>query len=192
MIENVLEKRSAAFKTKIAVKTLISAAVVALAVILPQIVHALAGAAGGAKWLPMYLPVLIGGCLLGWKWGLAVGVLSPLASFAITSMFGDPMPAAARLPYMIVELAVFAGITGLFSKKISENVWTAFAAVLFAAVGGRLVFLAVAAMFQSVAALSAAAAWSQIQSGLFGLLLQITIVPVVVMGLSIALRREKR
>ena len=121
MIENVLEKRSAAFKTKIAVKTLISAAVVALAVILPQIVHALAGAAGGAKWLPMYLPVLIGGCLLGWKWGLAVGVLSPLASFAITSMFGDPMPAAARLPYMIVELAVFAGITGLFSRMFGRH-----------------------------------------------------------------------
>ena len=101
MIESVLAKHNAKLGTKITVKSLISVGVVALAVLLPQLVHLVAGASGGVQWLPMYLPVLLGGCLLGWKWGLGVGVLSPLVSFAITSLTGNAMPAASRLPYMM-------------------------------------------------------------------------------------------
>ena len=63
MIDAILTRRNATFKTKITVKSLVSIALIALAVILPQIVHAAIGAPGGVKWLPMYLPVLLGGCL---------------------------------------------------------------------------------------------------------------------------------
>ena len=108
MIESVLARHNVKPGVKIAVKTFISAGVVALAVILPQIVHLFAGAQGGVQWLPMYLPVLLGGFILGSVWGLGIGVLSPLVSFAITSAWGDPMPALARLPFMMAELAVFA------------------------------------------------------------------------------------
>ena len=114
MIESVLAKHNAKLGTKITVKSLISVGVVALAVLLPQLVHLIAGASGGVQWLPMYLPVLLGGCLLGWKWGLGVGVLSPLVSFAITLLTGNAMPAASRLPYMMAELAVFAAVSGAF------------------------------------------------------------------------------
>lgn len=191
MIESVLAKHSAKVSTKITVKSLISVGIVALAVLLPQLVHLVAGASGGVQWLPMYLPVLLGGCLLGWKWGLGVGVLSPLVSFAITSLAGNAMPAASRLPYMMAELAVFAAVSGLFSKKIAENGWMAFPAVLLAQVSGRAVFLALAAVFQGVSALSAAAVWSQIQAGLLGMVLQAVLVPVIVMGLRALLLRDK-
>lgn len=191
MIESVLTKHSAKVSTKITVKSLISVGVVALAVLLPQLVHLVAGASGGVQWLPMYLPVLLGGCLLGWKWGLGVGVLSPLVSFAITSLAGNAMPAASRLPYMMAELAVFAAVSGLFSRKIAENGWMAFPAVLLAQVSGRAVFLALAAVFQGVSALSAAAVWSQIQAGLLGMVLQAVLVPVIVMGLRALLLRDK-
>ena len=190
MLETALERKNIKFGVKITVKALISAGVIALAVILPQLVHLFAGAAGGAKWLPMYLPVLIGGCLLGWRWGLGVGVLSPVVSFLITSMTGNAMPAASRLPYLIAELAVFAVVSGVFSKKISENLWLAFPAVLLAQVSGRAVFLMVAAIFQSIAPLSAAAVWSQIQTGLLGLVLQAVLVPFIVMGLGVLLGRD--
>lgn len=140
MIESVLAKHSAKVSTKITVKSLISVGIVALAVLLPQLVHLVAGASGGVQWLPMYLPVLLGGCLLGWKWGLGVGVLSPLVSFAITSLAGNAMPAAGRLPYMMAELAAFAAVSGLFSKRIAANGWMAFPAVLLAQVSGRAVF----------------------------------------------------
>jgi hypothetical protein len=190
MLETALERKNIKFGVKITVKALISARVIALAVILPQLVHLFSGAAGGAKWLPMYLPVLIGGCLLGWRWGLGVGVLSPVVSFLITSMTGNAMPAASRLPYLIAELAVFAVVSGVFSKKISENLWLAFPAVLLAQVSGRAVFLMVAAIFQSIAPLSAAAVWSQIQTGLLGLVLQAVLVPFIVMGLGVLLGRD--
>lgn len=191
MIESVLQKNNAAAGLKVTVKTLLSAAVIALAVLLPQAVHLAAGAQGGAQWLPMYLPVLLGGSLLGWRWGLGIGVLSPLVSFAVTSLAGSAMPAAARLPYMAAELAVFAAVSGLFSQKIAQNGWMAFPAVLLAQVAGRAVFLALAAIFQGVSSLSAAAVWAQIQTGLLGLLLQAVLVPLLVMGLRAVLLRNR-
>ena len=96
MIENILTNKQASLRVKLTVKTLISTAIIILAVVLPQIAHAAAGAQAGITLLPMYLPVLLGGCLLGPVWGLGVGVLSPLASFLITSALGTPMPAAAK------------------------------------------------------------------------------------------------
>lgn len=190
MIDAILAGRNAGVKTRITVKSLVSAALIALAVILPQIVHAAVGASGGVKWLPMYLPVLIGGCLLGWKWGLSVGILSPVVSFLVTLSFGNAMPAAERLPYMIAELAVFAAVSGVFSKSISEKSWMAFPAVLLAAVAGRLTFLSVAAIFQTVSPLSAAVVWEQILTGLPGLALQVVIATAVVTVLSLMIKRD--
>lgn len=192
MIESVLVRRNATLRVKVTVKMLVSLAVVALAVLLPQLVHLAAGAQGGVQWLPMYLPVLLGGCLLGWQWGLGVGVLSPVVSFAVTALAGDPMPAAARLPYMMAELAVFAAVSGLFSNKIVRNGWMAFPAVLLAQVAGRLTFLALAAVFQAVSPLTAAAVWSQIQTGLLGMVAQAVVVPFLVMGVRALLAREKK
>ncbi len=191
MIEQVLSRHNVALRVKITVKTLISVGMIALAVLLPQIVHLALGAPGGMQWLPMYLPILFGGCLLGWKWGLGVGILAPVISFAITSLAGNPMPALARLPYMIVELAVFAAVSGLFSRRIVKNGWMAFPAVLLAQVSGRLVFLVMAAIFGSVSPLSAGMVWSQIQTGLLGMVLQAVIVPFVVMGLRLLLIKDK-
>lgn len=192
MIESVLTRRNASLRVKVTVKMLISLGIVALAVVLPQLVHLAAGAQGGVEWLPMYLPVLLGGCLLGWQWGLGVGVLSPVVSFAITSLAGNAMPAAARLPYMMAELAVFAAVSGLFSKKIAANGWMAFPAVLLAQVAGRLTFLALAAVFQGVSPLSAAVVWSQIRAGLLGMVLQAVVVPFLVMGLRLLLGKESK
>lgn len=183
MFENALTMRNVSYGTKITYKTLVSAGLVALAVILPHLVHLALGQPGGVKWLPMYLPVLIGGCLLGAKWGLAVGALSPLVSFLITSAMGSPMPMAARLPFMIAELAVFALVSGLFTKKIADNGLWAFPAVILAQVTGRAVFLGLIAATQSITNFTVPMIWSQIQTGVVGLLAQAIIVPVIIIGL---------
>ena len=191
MIENVLVRKNLSLKVKITVKGLISAGIVALAVILPQLVHLIAGQPGGVQWLPMYLPVLLGGCLLGWTWGLGVGIASPVVSFLITLAFGNPMPALARLPFMMAELAVFAAVSGLFSKKVAANCWIAFPAVLLAQVSGRAVFMLLVLIFQSVTPFTPQMIWGQIQTGLLGLVLQAVIVPFMVMGLKLLLDRDK-
>lgn len=191
MIESVLTAKDTSVKVKITVKSIISAGIIALAVILPQLLHLALGQAGGVKWLPMYAPVLLGGCLLGWTWGLGIGILSPVVSFLITLAFGNPMPVASRLPYMMAELAVFAAVSGLFTDKISKNSWLAFPAVLLAQVSGRAVFLLLAVIFQSVSSLTPSLVWSQIQAGLLGLVLQAVIVPFIVMGLKLMLDRNR-
>ena len=191
MLESILARKGVSVRTRITVKSLVAVGVVALAMLLPQLVHLAAGASGGVRWLPMYLPVLLGGCLLGTWWGLGVGLVSPLASFAITSAMGSAMPAAARLPFMMAELAVFAAVSGLFSKKIAENGWMAFPAVLLAAVSGRAFFLLLAVIFQNVAPVTTAVIWSQIQTGLLGLVLQTVLVPFIAMGLRVLINRDK-
>lgn len=190
MLENVLTRKNYSLKIKITIKSLVSAGLVALAVVLPQVLHVALGQTGGVQWLPMYLPVLLGGCLLGAAWGLGIGIASPIVSFLITLAFGNPMPALARLPFMIAELAVFAAISGLFAKKIAENGWLAFPAVLLAQVAGRTVFMLLVLVFQSVTPFTPALIWSQIQTGLLGMVLQAVIVPFAVMGLKKLMDRD--
>lgn len=183
MLDHALSRRELTLGKKITLKTLLSAGLIVLAVALPQIVHLALGQPGGVQFLPMYLPVLIGGCLLGWKWGLAVGVLSPLVSFAFTSLLGNPMPAAARLPFMMLELAVFAAVSGLFTKKIWKNGLWAFVAVISAQLAGRLVFLGAAALFQAVTPFTVEMIWSQLIAGLPGLGIQAVLVPLLIIGI---------
>lgn len=184
MIENALRSRQVSFKLGITVKALISAGIVALAVLLPQLAHLALGEQAGMRFLPMYLPVLLGGCLLGWQWGLGIGLLSPLVSYLITAAAGSPMPALARMPFMMAELAVFAVICGVFSDKIAKNGLMAFPAVLLAQLSGRSVFLLSAAAFSGVSPLNAAMVWSQIQTGFAGLLIQAVLAPVIIIGLK--------
>lgn len=191
MIENVLERKQASLQIKITVKALIAMGIAALAVILPQIAHLAVGAQAGVLLLPMYLPVLLGGCLLGYRWGLAVGMASPLLSYLITSSVGTPMPALARLPFMMAELAVFAAVAGLFSRKIQEHAWLAFPAVWLAEIAGRASFLLLVAVFQNVTPFTPAMIRGQIRTGFVGLGIQAVLVPLAVMGLHRLLNREQ-
>lgn len=190
MIESVLQRKNLSLKLKITVKGLISLGIVLLAVVLPQLVHLVAGSEGGVRWLPMYLPVLLGGCLLGQWWGIGAGIASPVISFLITLAFGNPMPASARLPFMAAELAVFGAVSGLFSKKVSENGWMAFPAVLLAQVSGRAAFMLLALVFGGVTPFTPQLIFSQIESGLWGMVLQAVVVPFAVMGLKLILNRK--
>lgn len=190
MIENVLERRNVSFKVKIGVKSGIAISVIALAVVLPQLAHLIFGESAGVTLLPMYLPVLLGGCLLGSYWGIGVGMLAPLFSYLITSAFGSAMPAAARLPFMMAELTVFAVVSGLFSKAIAKNKFLAFPAVITAEILGRGTFLSLVALFASKTPFTVPMIWGQIKTGLIGIAAQALIVPLVVILLSDKLNKK--
>lgn len=191
MLDTALTKRSASLRVKITCKTLVSLGLIALAVALPQLVHLALGQPGGVQFLPMYLPVLMGGCLLGARWAVAVGALSPVVSFLLTSLAGNPMPALPRLPFMIAELTVFALAAGLFSKKIAQNGLWAFPAVIAAQIAGRAVFLGAVALFQGAAPFTVPMIWSQLLAGLPGLAIQAVLVPLVIIALRAVLVRDK-
>lgn len=191
MIERAM-KRSGASAAKITtVKSAVALSVILSALILPQIVHAVAGADGGAGWLPMYLPVIIGGAVLGFKWGLAVGVLSPIVSFLITSAAGSPMPALYRLPYMIIELGIFAAVMGAFSEATLKRKSFAVVAVFVAFVLGRGAFLLTAYIFENVSVLSFSMAFSQVKAGIPGVILQLFLAPAAIALIASALSAEK-
>ena len=184
MLENILTTKNCSVRVKLTVKSCVSAGLVLLAVVLPQLVHFAAGVSGGTTWLPMYLPVLLAGCLLGVRWGLGVGLL--------TSAAGHPLPAAARVPFMMAELGVFAVVSGLFAGKIAGSGWMAFPAVLLAQLAGRAAFMLLAVIFQSVAPFTPAMVWAQIQTGLIGLLAQAVLAPVIVAAVRRLLVKDKR
>lgn len=192
MLDQALTLRNTAVGRKAAYKTIVSAVMIALAVALPQLVHLALGQPGGVRWLPMYLPVLIGGCLLGAKWGIAVGMLSPIVSFLLTSAMGEAMPAAVRLPFMAAELAVFAVVSGLFSKKIAENGLWAFAAVIAAQLSGRLVFLGLVAAFSSLVPFTPSMIWGQIITGLPGIAVQAVAVPLIIIALRALIIKDEK
>lgn len=184
MVETILRKYNRTKTEKLVIKAFLSTALLTLALLLPQFVHMVFGANGGVQLLPMYLPVLLGGCLLGVRFGLCIGIAAPIVSFTITALSGNPMPTAAKLPFLIVELSVFAVVSGTFSKKISSNPYMAIPAVIIAAFSGRITFILMAILLQSTTNLSPALAWTQVQLGLPGILLQIVLVPVTIILLA--------
>lgn len=107
---------------------------VALAVLIPQLFHAIPNA--GSVFLPMHVPVLICGFLCGWPYGLACGLLAPILSSLLTAM-----PPAMILPGMACELAVYGLATGLLFPKMrtSKPLLDIYCALLPAMLLGRLV-----------------------------------------------------
>lgn len=180
MIDNILINKNLSIRTKITIKTLISISLIILSVCLPQIAHLIIKNQSGIKLLPMYFPILIGGCLLGIKYGLFVSIFSPIMSYLFTSLLNNPMPTLERLPFMIVELSIFAIITGLFSKKIAKNPYLSFIAVILAFIVGRSSFLLLATIFQNMVSFTPTIIFNQIKMGYLGVIIQTIIVPLII------------
>lgn len=189
MFEQSLKAKNVPLGRKIGYKTMLAAAFVALAVALPQIVHLALGQPGGVKWLPMYLPVVLSGLVLGWRVAFAVGVSSPLVSFLITSALGSPMPPAARLPYMAAELAVFAVVAGLFSKLIYKNALWAIPAAVAPIIAGRAAFEGLVALFGKFSGFTVPMIFSQIVAGIPGAVVIAVAAPLIAIGARALLRR---
>ena len=84
-------------KTK---KLTFGAMCLAISLLLPQVFHIIGMQQAGSVFLPMHLPVFIGGMLLGPIYGLFLGIFAPLTSFVVTGM-----PSADRVLFMMSELA---------------------------------------------------------------------------------------
>ena len=192
MIDAILANRRASLKARITVKAALSVAVVALAIAYTQLVHLTLGASGGVKWLPMYLPVIVGACVLGARWGVLSALLSPVVSFLITGAFSSPMPTAARLPFMAAELSVMALIAGSFNKLVYKNALWGVVAVFAALAVGRAFFMLLVVIFQSVAPFTPATIWAQIKTGIPGLIVNLAAAPALTALFSLAIKGDIR
>ena len=164
-------------KKAIFAKAIIAVVGIAAGVALPQIFHAIGlltstGAAVGSALLPMHIPVLFAGFVGGAVAGMVVGVLSPVVSFLISGM-----PAAAILPFMIIELGVYGLAAGLLSKSKLNS----FVKLIIVQLAGRAA--RIAAVLISIYAMGntqfgIAAVYTFILDGLFGIVLQWVVVPL--------------
>jgi niacin transporter len=107
---------------------------VALGVLLPMVFHMVGGPGLGRVFLPMHLPVLLAGFLLGGGPGMLVGAVTPLFSSVLTGM-PPLMPPVAQM--MVWELAIYGLLAGVSYRRLSMGVYPS---LLTALVGGRLVY----------------------------------------------------
>ena len=162
-------------------KTVITVITVALAVILPQILHLAAGKALGEIWLPMHLPVILAGFIAGPVVGAVAGTLSPVVSFLISGM-----PSAVLLPFMAIELFGYGFSAGLISKTKIPTVLQ----VLSVQVTGRLIRAAaiLIAVFGFNYSLNPMMILTSIKTGICGIVLQLVVIPLALYTIK---RNEK-
>lgn len=168
-------------KPKLSVKVQALAALTAIvsAVALPQLFHAMGAISGlgtalGETFLPMHLPVMLVGLLAGPYAGAIAGFLSPLISFALSGM-----PSAVMLPFMMIELLVYGLSAGLLRKVQLPTL----AKVLTIQIAGRAIragaiLLSVYAFGNQ--AVNVAVIWKSIPAGIFGIVLQLVLIPLIV------------
>lgn len=155
----------------------------ALALVLPIGFHAFGLA--GRLFLPMHIPVLLAGLLVGPVSGLIVGLLAPGLSHLMTGM-----PPTYAVPLMSMELPVYGLVAGIFYWKLRLNV---FLSLIIAMILGRLFFglgLFVLGRFMDLPYTAAAffSSGGAIVTGLPGIFIQLALIPVIV----IAIRRRSR
>lgn len=161
------------------VKIAVGAMLTALSLVLPQVFHLTAIPQVGAVFLPMHIPVLLAGFMLGPVYAPVIGAVAPIISHLLTNM-----PVAARLPFMIIELLVYGLASGLLyhTFKLKDRRFGAVIALALSMLFGRLAYalaLVVAAEFFGVEGGFMAAVTATV-TGVYGIVLQfITIPPVV-------------
>ena len=151
---------------------------IALGVLIPQIFHGF-GENAGMVFLPMHLPIFIGGFLLGPVYGGIVGVVVPALSFMLTGM-----PAAPKLYFMLFELSGYGILSGVFIRKC--NIYLS---LIGAMMGGRMLYgaaLIVGANLLNIHApfMSLSAYTAGIVTGMPGIIIQIVLVPALILGLK--------
>lgn len=115
-------------------KIVLSGLFIAMGIVLAPLFHA---AGIGSAISPLHFPVLLAGIIVGWKYALAIGILTPLLSFLMP--FGIPDIVMALS--MGVELAVYGFTIGFVYqhlKPFKTRLFNIYLALLTAMLAGRL------------------------------------------------------
>lgn len=164
---------------------------VLLSVFVPWVFHQFHLA--GATFLPMHIFVLLAGFMFGWRAGLIVGLLTPLASNIISGM-----PALYILPQIVVELSTYGFVAGILREKFNMQViWS----LLVAIIAGRLALLLfiiitylIAGEIYSPLGLETSpisSLWASIRQGWPGIAIQLGLIPSVIWFVARFMNKKK-
>ncbi len=156
------------------------ALMLAFGIILPQLFHLTGISQAGEVFLPMHIPVLLTGFVIGREYGLAVGALTPLISHLITGM-----PGTMRLPFMVGELAVYGLVSGLLyhNARLKDKKFGELITLVVSMTAGRVFYalmLLVAAELLNIRCGGAIAAVNATVKGIYGIGLQLLVLPPIV------------
>jgi len=164
-------------KTK---KLVITAMFVAVGIVLPLAFHTIPNA--GRIFLPMHIPILLCGLIIGFPYGLACGIITPLLSSLITGM-----PPAAMLPAMVCELAAYGTVSSIMMRYIPvKNLFTrTYISLIGAMLVGRIFFGMVNAVIFLAGSYSMQM-WltTAFITALPGVAIQVVIIPLIVLALQ--------
>lgn len=164
---------------------------IAVGLILPQMFHLTGVPQSGIVLLPMHIPVLLAGFILGPWFGLALGGICPLLSTFMTGM-----PPFAILPFMMIELALYGFSSGLLFHKLSlhKKKFGIYLSLLIALVLGRIgyaITLMVAGGLFNMKVNSPTAVITSAITGLPGIVIQLIIIPSLIYALQRGGRLEE-
>ena len=169
-------------KTK---KLVLSSLFVSFGVVLPMAFHMFN--MGGSVFLPMHIPVLLCGFIVGWKYGLICGIITPLLSSLFTGM---PVMFPIGIG-MVFELATYGLLCGLLYKNLKTNIYVS---LIGAMLGGRAVSGIVNAIVMGVASkpygLSIFLTNSFVKA-IPGIIIQIVLIQLLIIALEKAGQLEK-
>ena len=101
---------------------------IAVGILIPTVFH-FAGI-NGAIFLPMHIPVLISGFILGPTLGSIIGLVTPFLNHILTGMPPTPI-----VWIMLVELTVYGLLSGLTFKKMNIKLMPS---LIISMIGGRI------------------------------------------------------
>ena len=159
-------------------KLILTSLFIACGLLLPLAFHSFG--MGGRTFLPMHLPVFMGGLLLGWLPGLIIGALTPILSSLLTGM----PPLIPSLPMMFVELALFGLVSGYLYHDKRKNIYFA---LITAMIVGRLGAAFVLMLFSDILGIKLhplTYVAATFMTGLAGVIFQIVFIPILVKRLE--------
>lgn len=141
----------------------------------------------GQMLLPMHIPVLLCGLIVGWEYGLAVGFFLPLVRsifFGMPAMFPNAVS-------MAFELATYGFVSGVVYRRVQHTLPMMFATLISAMVAGRLVWGAVRFILAGLTGSSfpfSAFLSGALLTAVPGILAQLILIPLIVNALTKAKR----
>ncbi|MBS4539407.1 ECF transporter S component [Clostridium sp. D2Q-11] len=166
-------------KNQMTKKLILSSVFIALGLVLPIVFHTIGG--GGSMFLPMHIPVLIGGFFLNIPFAVAVGVLTPLLSSLLTGM----PPIFPVLPFMAVELATYGAIISLLSKKYNMNIYVSLiTSMLFGRIMAGMMVWILATFFMAELPSPIIFIQGAVIKGIPGIMIQLIFIPVIIISIK--------
>lgn len=137
----------------------------------------------GSMLLPMHIPVILCGLFCGWPSGLLVGLLLPVMRSLLLGM--PPLfPVAVT---MSLELGAYGFLAGYLNSHCEKRTSSIYVTLVGSMAGGRVIWGLAASVLYPLAGVPFS--WKVFTAGAFlnaipGILLQILLIPVVVLGIQ--------